>query len=422
MSAPASTPTPSPSPGSSRSRRPGPPARVACVHLPHLALAVAVRDEPRLAGRPLAVVSEEGGAPRVRDLSYAAQLSGVLRGMPLEQAQRACHDLVLRPARPADYRDTLRLLLAVLADFTPEVEPLDLEHSWLAASGLAPARGRESALVGELAGAVRRRTGLPARVGLAHGKLTSRILTHYLAERDAMVLPPGREVVFLGGLALRYLPLSDPLLARLRALGLVKVHHYAGLPGAGILPRFGYEGLRAWRLAHGQDESALRPWREEPELEARHAFPEPIANLRSLRHHVGRLAERLAAPLASRFQLASALALRVDFETGEAATPRRELLEPTGQERTLRTHAEALMAQVDWSGPVEALTLRARGLCPTMGRQLSLFREAHEARAEVDAALRDLQGRYGEEVVRRGRVLDADAPLHERRAVLEAWG
>ena len=395
---------------------------MACIHLPHLAAALATRDEPRLAGRPLAIVSEEGSTPRVRDLSYAAQVSGVLRGMPLEQARRACHDLVLRPARPADYRDTLRLLLEVLGEFTPEVEPVDLEHSWLAASGLAPARGRETALVGELAGAVRRHTGLPARVGLAHGKLTSRILTHYLAERDVMVLPPGREVVFLGGLALRYLPLSSGLLSRLRALGLAKVHHYAGLPAAGILPRFGYEGLRAWRLAHGQDETALRAWQAEPELEARHVFPEPIANLRSLRHHVARLAERIAQPLASRFHLASELRLAVGFEDGEEAAPRRDLLEPTAQGRALKTHAEALMDQVRWSGPVETLTLRARGLCPTMGRQLSLFREAHEARAEVDAALRDLQGRYGEQVVRRGRVLAADSPLHERRAVLEAWG
>jgi len=399
----------------------GPPARVACVHLPHVAVAVEARDDDRLVGRPFVVVPEAPSPATVQDLSYPAHLAGLVRGMPLAHARRACPEVVVVAARPALYRQALQGLLEALAAFTDAVEPAGLEHSWLAAAGLAPRPGQETTLADEVARATGRALGLPVRVGLAHGKLTSRILTRYLAERDTMVLPPGREVAFLGGLTTRYLPLAPPTLQRLLALGLAKVHQYAALPGAGILPRFGYEGLRAWRLAHGQDDPHVRPWRAEAPVAAHHAFPEPIANVRSLEHHVGRLVDQVARPLAARFQMTCQLVVRLDLATGAVVERRRALIEPTSAAGVLRAHALALLAGERWAAPVARVEVAAHGLCPTTGRQLGLFRAACEAQAGAEAALDDLRRRYGADVVLRGRVLDPDAPLPERRATLERW-
>jgi len=399
----------------------GPPARVACVHLPHVAVAVEARDDDRLMGRAFVVALDGPGPATVQDLSYPAHLAGLARGMPVAHARRACPEVVVVPARPALYRQAFQGLLDTLAAFTDAIEPADLEHSWLAAAGLAPRPGFETALADEVAHTAHRALGLPVRVGLAHGKLTSRIITRYLAQRDTMVLPPGREVTFLGGLTTRYLPLATPTLQRLLALGLAKVHQYAALPGAGILPRFGYEGLRAWRLAHGQDDPNVRPWRAEAPLAAHHAFAEPIANVRSVEHHVARLVDQVARPLATRFQMASQLTVRLTLDTGTVVERQRALLEPTAAAGVLRTHALALVAAERWTAPVARIEVAVRGLCPTTGRQLGLFRDDFEAQAGAEAALDDLRRRYGPDVVHRGRVLDPDAPLPERRATLERW-
>ncbi len=398
------------------------PARIACIHLPSVAIGLELRDEPTLVARPIVIESAGPGTRLVQDLSPAARRAGVTRGMPVSQARKTCPDLLVRPARPEAYRDTFALMLGVLGEFTGDVEPMGYEHSWLAASDLVPRAGREATLADEILGRVQHETGLATRVGIAHGKLTSRIVTRYLERRDAMVLPAGREVVFLGGLATGYLPLAAPTRQRLAQLGLTKIHQYAGLPSGGILPRFGYEGLRAWRLAHGHDDQRIRPWREEPPLEAAQVFLEPIANHRSLRHHAERLVERIAGPLAAEFRMASEIGLRITFESGHVDTRRRELLEPTGRPATLLAHVDGLMKAVEWREPVERMELTARGLCPTIGRQLDLFRKEHEDEAAVEEALRDLQGRFGAEVVRTGRLLDPAAPLHERRAILRPWG
>jgi hypothetical protein len=162
------------------------------------------------------------------------------------------------------------------------VEPADLAQGWLGTEGLIPRGGSEQALASAVLDAIRKASDLDARVGLAMGKLTSRILTRYMGERGSMVLPPGKEVLFLGGLPTHYLPLAAGALTTLRELGIIRVHQYAALPQGGILPRFGHAGLRAWRLSQGDDDPRVRPWIQEPLLEAVHACPEPIANHRSL--------------------------------------------------------------------------------------------------------------------------------------------
>lgn len=395
--------------------------RVACVCLPHVPAALELREDLALAGRPLVVTAPAPDETRVHDLNYPAHLAGVLRGMPLATARRICPDLVVRPARPAAWREVFRAMLEVLGEISPEIEPADLERSWLSTRGLLPPGGREQSLAEAAARRLHGALGLDVRVGLAHGKLTSRILTDYLARRPVMVLPAGKEVAFLGGLAMRYLPLAPKTLAQLRELGIGRVHQYAALPPRGILPRFGYAGLRAYQLAHGQDDPRVRPWAEEPWLEAEHVFPEAIANLRSLRHHLGRLAAELAAPLARQYQLAGQLRLSVGFESGRGVEMARDLVEPAAGARDLAAHAEGLMQAVDWSGPVERLSLAARGLCPSAGRQLALFQHATESREGVERALARIQARYGAEVVQQGRLLEPGSPLHERRAALLPW-
>jgi len=374
-----------------------------------------------LVGLPVVIETPDEGPPRVHDLSYPAHMAGILRGMPVATARRLCPDLRVLPARPQDYQGAFEAMLEALGEISPEVEPADLEHGWLSARGLLPEGGREDALAKEVARSVRHATGLNVRVGLAHGKLTSRILTDYLARRDVMVLPAGKEVVFLGGLSMRYMPLAPSVLERLHGLGVTRVRQYAQLPRRGILPRFGHVGLRAYQLAHGQDDSNVRPWADEPLLEAEHIFPEPIANLRSLQHHLERLSARLAPPLARQYRMASRMRLSVTFEDGRQVEKRRDLIVPVASARGLLTHAEALAQEVEWGQSVERVSLSVRGLCPTIGRQLALFRHGEESREGVERTLQRIQGRYGENVVQKGLRMEPDSPLHERRGKLIPW-
>ncbi len=394
--------------------------RIACVHLPHMAIAVEVRDNRALANRPIVIEAPQPMPRIVYDVSDSAQRLGIRQGMSLNQARKICPELTVLPARLDSYRDTYQILLELLAEWVPAVEPADLERSWLAATGLTPRGGAERTLAVEMARRVHHEIGLPSRVGMAHGKLTSKIVTQYLVGSDVMVLPRGTEIRFLGGLATRYLPLSESNHRQLRVLGLTKVHQYAALPASGILPRFGYDGLRAYRLAHGEDDARVQPWQAEPFLEASQSFEDPIDTQPLLHRCLESLAQQVARPLAARYQMASALSLTLTFENSQTVRRERTLIEPIVHPQRLLTHADGLASTISWPAPIERITLAVRGLCPTVGRQLDLFRQNHEERSPVEAALRRIQDRYGG-IIHQGHVLAIDAPLPERRAYLTPW-
>lgn len=394
--------------------------RIACVHLPHIAVALELRDNRALAGRPIVIEAPQPLPRVVYDVSDIAQRLGVRRGMSLNQARKICPELTVLPARLELYHDTFQVLLELLSELAPAVEPADPERSWLAATGLISRHTTERSLASEMAHRVQREVGLTSRIGMAHGKLTSKIVTQYLAGCEVMVLPRGTEVTFLGGLATRYLPLSPSNHRRLAELGLTKIHQFAALPARGILPRFGYEGLRAYRLAHGEDDARIQPWQAEPCLEASQAFEEPITNQAAFRHHLKQLAHQLAQPLAAHYQMAGSLSLTLCFENHTTVRQERTLLEPVVHPQRLLTHAEGLANTIPWQAPIERITLAARGLCPTTSRQLELFRQNQQDRLPIETALRRIRARYGA-IIHQGHIHAADAPLPERRAYLAPW-
>ncbi len=365
--------------------------RTACVHLPDLAVAVARRDERDLAGRPLVVVAEQGGAARVVGTSVLARRAGVTRGMALERARALEPDLVERPVRAEACREVFLTMLSTLRVLTPLVEPADLDCAWLSIDGFVGSLVDARSFGEELAARVNQATGVAVRVGIAPGKLGGQIVTRYVFRRAAMVLPPSQARWFLGGLPLRDLPLGADRVEDLRRLGITRVGHFAALPARSVRPRFGEAGWRAYLVARGWDDARVRGWEQEPRLKARHRFPEPVANPRSLERRVERLAQRLGTVLGEHYRLAGSLRLDLTFASGRTETRDRWLCGPLTDPRSLVAPSLALLAEAASSAAVATIEVAAQGLCATDAQALARFHQAtvqaglvvlNEARAE----------------------------------------
>src|ERR671924_516299 len=85
------------------------------------------RDDPSLAGRPLAV----GGRPDQRGVvaaaSYEARAFGVRSAMSMAKAVRLCPFLVIVPPDFARYRAASNAVFAIFREVTALVEPLSLD-------------------------------------------------------------------------------------------------------------------------------------------------------------------------------------------------------------------------------------------------------------------------------------------------------
>ena len=341
-----------------------PHRRVACVWLPHVAVALEEREDLRRVGRPFVVVEAGSGLPRVLDRSYAADLCGVLPGMTLGQATRLCPGLAAYPARPRAYRDVFADLVAALDPLGAAMEPGDLDLIWVELRGLAGSLAAEQAKVREIQEAARQATGIAARVALSDRRWSGQILTRYLVGgRQAAVLPRGMDALFLGGLPIGHLGLGPTARRPLAEGGVTRLAQFGALDGRQVAERLGAKAWRAWERLTASGPAPLRDWRNEPWLQAGQQLGSSIRNARSLAHHVQRLSADLALCLRDRYRLVGCLRLLLELDGGGQVQGDAMALGLPGA-GPLAEVALALLAGLQPRTPVRALRLSAQGLCP----------------------------------------------------------
>ena len=107
------------------------------------------RDDPELRGKPVAVGgSRERGV--VAAASYEARRFGVRSAMPSVTAKRRCPELIFVRPRFDVYRAVSHQVRAILAEYTPLIEPLALDEAYLDVTGNRKAMASATAVVEEI--------------------------------------------------------------------------------------------------------------------------------------------------------------------------------------------------------------------------------------------------------------------------------
>jgi hypothetical protein len=201
----------------------------------------------------------------------------------------------------------------------------------------------------------------------------------------------------------------------LRRLGVCTLDALAALPASQVADRFGPPGLRALRLARGED-SPLRPRQPHEDLAAQVELPEGVAGtqlVRALELLVGRL---LAAPQ-RRGRTVLGVRLGALLSPGGSWSVDQGLGKPTASAGTLQTVLAPRLETLP--GPVSALRLRALGLGPHAGEQLELsLRGEEHRRRRLGEAIREVRTAQGAESLLEVLPLDSASRLPERWAVL----
>ena len=379
--------------------------------IPHLPLAVALRQHLEAAGQPAIV----GGRPTsdgvVVDASDECLAAGVRLGQPLREAWECCREAAFLPADPDADRRAQAAVLDLVETMAPIVEDDGLGRAAFALGRLV---GREDGrwFLATLRGLLRARLGFRARLALAPGPFVARVA----AERDAEALA-GTPIILADEVAaylaphpLEVLPLPDGARARLRLLGVATVGEFARLPCDGLARRFGPEAVAAHRLALGQDDRPLvvRPRAEE--RTARHVFEPAIATVEPLLAVGERLLDRLCRAVGAEGKAFRSLRVAVEHEDGSTAERTTALRRPTAAPADCRAMLRALVQALGGGGEVAAITVTVGALRPAGGEQLALLAgPATETRRRqrLAAAAREVERRYP---ARLRRVVPSDVP------------
>jgi DNA polymerase IV len=260
------------------------------------------RDEPSLRGLPVAVAGRTRRAVVV-GASHEARSCGVRAGMPLQEAQELCPQLVVVQPAPGRYREASRQVHDILRRFTSaeKIEAVALDEAYLDVT----ARTRHGTSTPEdvarrLKYAIHTEVGLTASVGVATSKLVAKIAGASRKPDGLVLIQPGSESDFLAPLSVGVIPGMGPKTEdRLRLAGIHTVGDLASHETQRLMQILGPGGALLQRLAQGRDRSPVDGSRPARTISAETTFDRDVTDRRllddALRHLVERVAERLRA-------------------------------------------------------------------------------------------------------------------------------
>jgi DNA polymerase-4 len=368
------------------------------------------RDDPSLRGKPVVV----GGASArgvVAAASYEARAFGIHSAMPSAQARKLCPDAIFVPGRMAVYKRESRRIFAVFERFTPAVEGISLDEAFLDLSGTQRLFGAPERTAARLREAVRVETGLAVSVGLAPVKLVAKIASDLAKPDGLLVVPPGQVAAFLAALPVgRIWGVGPVARARLEGAGIATIGELARRGDEELRGLLGSFGPAAARLARGDDEREVEPYREAKSYSEENTFERDVSDPkvieRAIRAHADAVARRLRVDRVRARGVRLKLKLARSLGRGKfpILTRSQTLPEPSDDGRALAAAGCALLTRAALEEPIRLVGLAAERLEELGAEQLSLLAETHgerEKRTRLNHALDQIRTRFGPRALER---------------------
>ncbi|WP_344004842.1 DNA polymerase IV [Nocardioides lentus] len=331
--------------------------------------AVEQRDKPSLRGRPV-VVGGTGGRGVVATASYEARVYGVRSAMSTREARSRCPHAAYLRGRFEEYRRTSAVVMAILREVSPLVEPLSLDEAFvdLAAAtvplpDLGPATVR--ALGEDLRARVREATGgVTASVGIASSKFLAKVASELDKPDGLVVVDPGTERDLLRPRHVSVIPGVGPAtVERLRRLGVHTVADLEGLGADELVRELGQaHGAGLFRLARADDDRPVVAERDAKSVSVEDTYETDLVDRRLMEGLLTRQAGGVATRLRDHGLSGRTVSIKVRLADFTTLSRSATLPSPTDDPATLARVARGLLADLDTSTGVRLLGVGVSGL------------------------------------------------------------
>ena len=241
------------------------------------------RDDPALAGKPVAV----GGDPARRGVvcaaSYEARAFGVRSALPMARAVRLCPHLVIVRPDFAKYGEVSRQVFAIFRSVTPLVEPLSLDEAYLDVTENAWGFALGMEVARRLKERIREETRLTASAGVAPNKFLAKIASGWRKPDGLTVIAPERVERFLQALPVDALWGVGPVTAgKLRAAGIAKLVDVRTADPDKLKSAVGSYAETLRRMSFGDDPREVNPHSERKSIGCENTFAEDLKDLETI--------------------------------------------------------------------------------------------------------------------------------------------
>ena len=243
---------------------------------------IETRDNPALAGKPIAV----GGSPERRGVvatcNYEARKFGIHSAMPMATALRHCPQLIVVYPRMEQYREASRAVQEIFADYTALIEPLSLDEAYLDVSDTKACQGSATLIAQEIRRRVREEVGITISAGIAPNKFIAKVASDWNKPDGQYVVLPAQVDEFVKELAVKKIfGVGKVTATKMHNIGIQTCGDLRAYSINELSELFGSFGEKLYRLARGIDERPVNPDRIRKSLSVENTFVQDLPNLQA---------------------------------------------------------------------------------------------------------------------------------------------
>jgi DNA polymerase-4 len=362
---------------------------------------------PELKGKPVVVGGRPGGRGVVAAASYEARAFGLHSAMPLATAVRLCPQAIFIEGSFPKYRDASQKFMAILADFSPFLEPMGLDEAYMDVTGFESIHGSIRQMATKIKQRIRDEVEICASVGIAGCKVVAKVASD-LSKLDGLIeVPHGEEGSFLAPLSLSKMPgIGKKTEQALNNLGIKTVGELAAVPVKTLKGHFGIYGEVLNRIANGIDDRKVEPAGAAKSISRETTFGKDTRNRSFLRATLRYLGERVGADLREKDKLARCITLKLRYADFTTITRSHTLTQTTDSDQTIYATGEKLLenALVAGKQPVRLIGIGVSQLSDS-GRQLDMLDSKSQRIEHLNKSIDRIRHKYGFTAIQTGRTL-----------------
>ena len=241
---------------------------------------VETRENPSLAGKPIAVGGRSDRRGVIATANYEARKFGVRSAMASSRAMALCPTLMILPPRFDLYRSVSEQFHAIFADYTSLIEPLSLDEAYLDVTDADCLQGSATLIAAEIRRRVSDELGLTVSAGIAPNKFLAKVASDWRKPDGMFTITPEQVAAFVVDLPVSKINGVGRVTGeKLRKMGVQTCGELQQLPLDRLVKRFGKYGRRLYEVARGEDNRPVQSSRVRKSISVERTYAEDIEDL-----------------------------------------------------------------------------------------------------------------------------------------------
>jgi DNA polymerase IV len=243
---------------------------------------IEMRDNPDLAGKPIAV----GGSPSRRGViatcNYIAREFGIHSAMASATARKKCPDLIIVRPDMEKYRLASQQIHQIFKKYTSIVEPLSLDEAYLDVTDCHLLDGSATKIAEAIRDEVRSTIKITISAGIAPNKFLAKVASDWNKPDGQFLILPEDIEEFVSALPVKKLPgVGKVTSSRLKNIGIETCADVRQFDEEKLKTKFGSFAERLIRLSKGVDNRAVETERIRKSVSVENTYAADLPDLRS---------------------------------------------------------------------------------------------------------------------------------------------